>query len=56
MTIVGLPDTAIQESRERVQSAIKNAGLFFPRRRLLVNLPPAAVRNEGPAHGLPIAL
>ena len=49
ITIVGLPDTAIQESRERVQSAIKNAGLYFPRRRLIVNLAPAAVRKEGPA-------
>jgi magnesium chelatase family protein len=56
MTIVGLPDTAIQESRERVQSAIKNAGLYFPRRRLIVNLAPAAVRKEGPAYDLPIAL
>src|SRR5512137_1402319 len=54
--IVGLPDTAIQESRERVQSAIKNAGLYFPRRRLIVNLAPAAVRKEGPAYDLPIAL
>ena len=56
ITIVGLPDTAIQESRERVQSAIKNAGLYFPRRRLIVNLAPAAVRKEGPAYDLPIAL
>ena len=46
IAIVGLPDTAIQESRERVQSAIKNAGLYFPRRRLVVNLAPAAVRKE----------
>lgn len=46
ITIVGLPDTAIQESRERVQSAIKNAGLYFPRRRLIVNLAPAAVQPQ----------
>src|SRR5512143_2942665 len=54
--IVGLPDAAVQESRERVHSAIKNAGLHFPRRRLTVNLAPAAVRKEGPAYDLPIAL
>ena len=56
ITIVGLPDAAVQESRERVQSAIKNAGLYFPRKRLTVNLAPAAVRKEGPAYDLPIAL
>ena len=54
--IVGLPDAAVQESRERVASAIKNAGLYFPRKRLTVNLAPAAVRKEGPAYDLPIAL
>jgi magnesium chelatase family protein len=56
MDIVGLPDKAVQESRERVQSAIKNAGLAFPRKRVIVNLAPAAVRKEGPAYDLPIAL
>ena len=56
ITIVGLPDAAVQESRERVQAAIKNAGLFFPRKRLTVNLAPAAVRKEGPAYDLPIAI
>ena len=56
MDIVGLPDKAVQESRERVQSAIKNAGLPFPRKRVIVNLAPAAVRKEGPAYDLPIAL
>jgi magnesium chelatase family protein len=54
--IVGLPDAAVQESRERVQSAIKNAGLFYPRKRLTVNLAPASVRKEGPAYDLPIAV
>src|SRR5215813_11583723 len=54
--IVGLPDAAVQESRERVQTAIKNAGLHFPRHRIVVNLAPAAVRKEGPAYDLPIAL
>lgn len=56
MTIVGLPDAAVQESRERVQTAIKNAGLHFPRHRIVVNLAPATVRKEGPAYDLPIAL
>ena len=56
IVIVGLPDTAVQESRERVQSAIKNAGLFYPRKRVTVNLAPASVRKEGPAYDLPIAL
>jgi len=54
--IVGLPDAAVQESRERVQMAIKNAGLYFPRKRVTVNLAPASVRKEGPAYDLPIAL
>jgi magnesium chelatase family protein len=56
MTIVGLPDAAVQESRERVQAAVRNAGVPFPRKRLVVNLAPAAVRKEGPAYDLPIAL
>lgn len=56
MTIVGLPDTAVQESRERVQAAIKNANLEFPRKRVIVNLAPASVRKEGPAYDLPIAI
>jgi magnesium chelatase family protein len=56
MTIVGLPDAAVQESRERVQAAVKNAGLGFPRKRLIVNLAPASVRKEGPYYDLPIAL
>ncbi len=54
--IVGLPDTAVQESRERVQAAVKNAGLIFPRQRVTVNLAPAALRKEGPAYDLPIAI
>ncbi|MGA9532348.1 MAG: YifB family Mg chelatase-like AAA ATPase [Anaerolineales bacterium] len=55
-TIVGLPDTAVQESRERVQAAVKNAGLTFPIGRVTVNLAPAALRKQGPAYDLPIAL
>jgi magnesium chelatase family protein len=56
MVIVGLPDTAVQESRERVLSAVKNSGFFYPRKRVTVNLAPASVRKEGPAYDLPIAL
>ena len=56
ITLVGLPDAAVQESKERVYSAIKNAGLMYPRRALTVNLAPASVRKEGPAYDLPIAL
>src|SRR3990172_11482045 len=54
--IVGLPDAAVQESRERVQSAIKNSGLAFPRKHITVNLAPASVRKAGPVYDLPIAL
>ena len=56
MVIVGLPDAAVQESRERVQSAVKNAGFYYPRRKVTVNLAPASVRKEGPAYDLPIAI
>jgi magnesium chelatase family protein len=55
ITIVGLPDAAVQESRERVQSAIKNSSHRFPRKRITVNLP-ASVRKAGPAYDLPIAV
>ncbi len=55
-TIVGLPDVAVQESRERVRSAIKNRGLEFPMKRYVVNLAPADLRKEGPAYDLPIAV
>lgn len=54
--IVGLPDAAVQESRERVQSAIKNSGFYFPRKHITVNLAPASVRKAGPVYDLPIAL
>ncbi len=56
MTIVGLPDAAVQESRERVRAAIKNTGLPFPAERLTVNLAPADIRKAGPAYDLPIAI
>jgi magnesium chelatase family protein len=56
MNIVGLPDTAVQEARERVRSAVKNSGCFFPMRRITVNLAPADLKKAGPAYDLPIAV
>ncbi len=55
-SIVGLPDTAVRESTERVRSALKNSGLDFPMKRITVNLAPADLRKEGPAYDLPIAV
>ncbi len=55
-TIVGLPDAAVQESRERVRAAIVNSSFEFPSRRITVNLAPADLRKEGPSFDLPIAL
>ncbi len=54
--IVGLPDSAIRESRERVMAAIKNSGFIFPAKRYTINLAPADVRKEGSAFDLPIAV
>ncbi len=56
MELVGLPDAAVKESRERVRAAMAACGLSFPIARLTVNLAPADVRKEGPAFDLPIAL
>ena len=55
-TIVGLPDKAVQEARERVRSAIRNSSYKFPGRRITVNLAPADLKKEGPAYDLPIAI
>src|SRR5437660_6674154 len=55
-TIVGLPDASVNESRERVRSAIKNSGCLFPYKRITANLAPADLRKEGPAYDLPIAI
>jgi len=55
-TIVGLPDAAIRESRERIRAAIKNSGFFFPFHKTTVNLAPADIRKEGASFDLPIAL
>lgn len=56
ITIVGLPDTAIQESKERVKAALKNAGFAFPVRKIVINLAPADIRKEGPIFDLPISI
>lgn len=55
-SIVGLPDKAVEESRERVRSAIKNSGAEFPDHRITVNLAPADLPKMGPAYDLPIAI
>ncbi|MBR9979131.1 MAG: YifB family Mg chelatase-like AAA ATPase [Bacteroidetes bacterium] len=54
--VVGLPDNAVRESRERVTAAIKNSGYPFPVRRIVVNLAPADIRKEGSAFDLPLAM
>ncbi|AVX20513.1 magnesium chelatase family protein [Carboxydocella sporoproducens DSM 16521] len=54
--IVGLPDKAVKEARERVRSAIKNCGWQFPLARITVNLSPASIKKAGPFYDLPIAI
>jgi magnesium chelatase family protein len=54
--IVGLPDTAVKESRDRVTTAISNSGYYWPRGRTTINLAPADIKKEGPSFDLPIAL
>src|ERR1700733_9243024 len=56
LTIIGLPDRSLNESKERVRSALINSGFMLPAGRLLISLSPADVRKEGPAFDLPIAL
>lgn len=54
--IVGLPDMAVKESHQRVQSALKQSGFEYPRRRVIINMSPADVKKEGAAYDLPIAV
>jgi magnesium chelatase family protein len=54
-SIVGLPDTAVREARERVRAALVNCGFEFPLRRIVANLAPASLRKAGPALDLAIA-
>ena len=56
LTIVGLPDTSVRESRDRIRSAVRNSGFDFPQHRITVNLAPADVRKAGASFDLPIAL
>lgn len=56
MVVVGLPDTAVQESRERVKAALKNTGYAVPMRKVVINLTPADLRKEGPSFDLPISV
>ncbi len=56
MAVVGLPEAAVRESKDRVRAALRNSGYEFPPRRITVNLAPADVRKEGSAYDLPIAL
>src|SRR5437762_10859414 len=55
-TIVGLPDKAVEEAKDRVRSAIRNSGADFPAKRITVNLAPADLPKEGPSYDLPIAV
>jgi magnesium chelatase family protein len=56
IAVVGLPDTAVQESKERVKAALKNAGFAFPIRKIVINLSPADIRKEGPIYDLAISI
>ena len=56
VNIVGLPDAAVKEAKERVSAAIKNSGFTFPKKRITINLAPADVRKVGSGFDLPIAL
>lgn len=56
IVVVGLPDIAVQESKERVKAALKNAGYAFPLRKIVINLAPADLRKEGPSFDLPMSV
>jgi len=56
MAVVGLPEGAVKESKDRVRSALKNSGYEFPQRKVTINLAPADIKKEGSAYDLPIAL
>ena len=56
LTIVGLPDAAVSEAKERIRSAIKNSGYAFPAKRIVINLAPADIKKEGSGFDLPMAI
>ena len=54
--VVGLPDAAVSEARERARAAVRNSGGFFPMKRIVANLAPANLKKAGPAYDLPLAV
>ncbi|HPR33883.1 MAG TPA: magnesium chelatase domain-containing protein, partial [Prolixibacteraceae bacterium] len=54
--IVGLPDSAVRESQQRIESALSETGYHLPKRKVIINMAPADIRKEGSAYDLPIAL
>ena len=56
ITIVGLPDSAVRESADRVRSAFQQSGFEFPRKRIVINLAPADIKKNGASFDLPIAI
>src|SRR6476659_10193820 len=54
--MVGMPDVAVRESRERIKSALMNSGFGYPQKRITINLAPANVRKEGAGFDLPMAI
>ena len=56
LTVVGLPDKAVEEAKERVRSAVRNSGAIIPNRRITINLAPADIKKEGPSYDLPMAI
>lgn len=54
--LVGLPDSAVKESQQRIESALINNGLKYPKRKITINMAPADIRKEGSSYDLPIAI
>lgn len=54
--LVGLPDNAVKESQQRIEAALSNTGLKYPRQKIVINMAPADIRKEGSAYDLPIAI
>jgi len=56
IVVLGLPDAAVQEARERVKATLKNTGFAFPVKKIVINLTPADLRKEGPCFDLPMSV
>ena len=54
--LVGLPDSAVKESQQRIESALSNNGLKYPKRKITINMAPADIRKEGSSYDLPLAI